>query len=196
MTTQQAYPLNWPKAWKRTAVPTWSKFGERSLDRCVQQVLNELRRLGASNAVISTNIRLRSDGLPRGDQPRPKDCGVAVYFTLNARPCVLAVDKWRTVEENLWAIANDIEAQRGRLRWGVGSVEQAFAGYTALPGPGESGAAVWYSVLQCAHDAPFHIVKEAYLARAKAAHPDNGGSHDSMVLINQAWDMARAAFQK
>jgi hypothetical protein len=125
----------------------------------------------------------------------PADSGVAVYFQLKGKPCVLACDKWRRVEDNLSAIARDIEAQRARQRWGVGSVEQAFAGYTALPPPGSSPGTSWWNVLGCAHDAPFDVVQDAYRAKAKVAHPDrNAGDSSAMYAINDAWDQARRAF--
>ena len=92
-----------------------------------------------------------SSNIPRGKQGSPisnigvlKDPGVAVYFTIKEKPVSLACDKWVHVEDNIWAIAKHIEALRGQERWGVGSIEQAFAGYTALPAPGQTVAATWY----------------------------------------------------
>lgn len=163
------------------------------------EIYRQLKLLGVGdyNVVISTNVPLRRDGLPYSGQKQPLDPGAAVYFRLGSRPCVLACDKWAKVEDNLWAIAKDIEAQRGRIRWGVGSVEQAFAGYTALPAPGQSAAATWYQVLGVAHDAPFEVAKEKYLQEAKLCHPDlNGGSSEAMQRLNAAWDMARKAYGK
>jgi hypothetical protein len=206
MSTQSAYPLQWPSAWPRCKFPISSRFSTRvrgevstyRKDRTMAQstacVMQEVRALKAVALVISTNVELRLDGLPRSDRRAPMDKGVAVYFTLKGRRTVLACDKWNRVEDNLYAIAKDIEATRGRERWGVGSVEQAFAGYAALPPAGSSAGASWWNVLGCAHDAPFDVVKDAYRDKARAAHPDNGGSHDAMVLLNSAWDQARAAF--
>ncbi len=166
------------------------------MDRVTARLLNELELLRASRVVVSTNIELRRDGLPYSNQRTPEDRGAAVYFTFKGQPRVLACDRWNRVEDNLYAIAMDINAQRGRIRWGVGSVEQAFAGYTALPAPGGSGAATWYQVLGVAHDAPFDVAKEAYLRESKLCHPDNGGSHESQVRLNAAWDMARKAYNQ
>lgn len=168
------------------------------MEKAAYEVYRQLKILGCGdyNVVISTNVELRRDGIPYSNAKRPTDPGVAVYFKLKNKPHVLACDRWPTVEENLWAVAMDIDATRAKGRYGVGSVEQAFAGYTALPAPGQSGAAIWYQILGCAHDAPFDVAKDAYLKKAKALHPDNGGSHEQMVALNQAWDMARAAYGK
>jgi len=169
-----------------------------SMPDVTHDLLRELRLIGVGdyNVVISTNVELRNDGLPYANRRPPEDPGAAVYFKLKGKPCVLACDKWNRVEDNLRAITKHIEALRGQERWGVGSVEQAFAGYTALPPAGSSPGQSWWNVLGCAHDAPFEICQEAYRQKARAAHPDNGGSHDAMVALNAAWDQCRRAFNR
>lgn len=164
----------------------------------VSDLYRELKLIGVGdyNVVVSTNTELKNDGTPYSNRKAPADPGAAVFFKLKGKPCVLACDKWNRVEDNLSAIARHIEALRGQERWGVGSVEQAFAGYTALPPVGSSPGTSWWNALGCAHDAPFDVVKDAFRDKARAAHPDNGGSHDAMVAINAAWDQARAAFSR
>lgn len=217
MNTQQAFPLSWPPSWPRTAAhnrkaaPFHSKVRhpssttpgsyynssrKLSMSDVVPELYGELKLIGVGdyNVVVSTNVELRLDGQPYSNRAAPSDPGAAVYFKLKGKPCVLACDKWNRVEDNLSAIARHIEALRGQERWGVGSVEQAFAGYTALPPAGSSPGTSWWNVLGCAHDAPLEMVKDAYRDKARAAHPDNGGSHDAMVALNAAWDQARKAF--
>lgn len=164
------------------------------MNDCTDEITREVRAIGGQSLVISTNVELRQDGLPYSNRRSPDDQGAAVYFTLKKKPCVLACDKWRRVEDNLWAIAKHIEALRGQERWGVGSVEQAFAGYTALPAPGASGAPVWYAVLGCPADTTFAAARAAYIGEAKRCHPDNGGSTEAMQRLNTAWDQARQHF--
>ena len=77
----QAYPLSWPLGWKRTTYPTYARFGEHSLAYSRDKLIEELHRLGAKNIIISTNIPLRNDGLPRSSYRTPEDKGVVVYFT-------------------------------------------------------------------------------------------------------------------
>jgi hypothetical protein len=218
MTSQQAYPLAWPVSWPRTKshLRTGAPFftskrhpstftpgtsyavrGKRSMNDCTDEVQREARAIGAGSVVISTNVELRQDGLPYSNRRAPEDPGAAVYFILKKKPCVLACDKWNRVEDNLWAIAKHIEALRGQERWGVGSVDQAFAGYTALPAPGTSGGATWYQILQVPHDCSFEVAQGGYRALAAQKHPDvPGGSHDAMVNLNAAWDQARMHFGK
>lgn len=213
MNAQSAYPLSWPPSWPRTAAQQRkaSPFFRRgrapgpglfrpaaklSMSDVVGDLYRELRLIGVGdyNVVVSTNVELRQDGQPYSNRVPPQDPGAAVFFKLKGKPCVLACDKWNRVEDNLSAIARHIEALRGQERWGVGSVEQAFAGYTALPPAGSSPGTSWWDVLGTAHDAPFDVVKAAYREKAMRLHPDNGGTHDQMVALNAAWDMARAAF--
>lgn len=212
MNDQRAFPLHWPPGWPRTQphnravapfftvvkgerrtldgyIPKYNR--ERSMAEATDGLLDELLRLDASCVVISSNVELRQDGLPMSNRRRPTDPGAAVYFNLKASPVALACDKWIRVEDNLWAITKHVEAIRGQERWGVGTTQQAFRGYMALPPGGSSAGRSWWDVLGCAHDAPADLVKDAYRKAARAAHPDNGGSHERMVEVNSAWDQAR-----
>jgi hypothetical protein len=207
---QTAFPLAWPNGWARTRTehreraPFWKETRgdvgtyrrERSMAEATKAVIDELGRMSARSIVISTNVQLRADGLPMSNRRAPSDPGAAVYFTLpSAKAVALACDKWRRVEDNIYAIAMHVEALRGQKRWGVGNMEQAFAGYLRLAAPGESGAAIWYHVFGVSADATFDQARAAYIAKAKLAHPDlPGGSHEAMRALNVAWDMARQHF--
>ncbi len=212
---QTAYPLSWPPGWKRTdsdrrldarfsSIVSGEKRSDGYVPRYTRQksmvdatgfLVDELRRLRATAIVISTNIELRADGLPYSNRRAPSDPGAAVYFTFGKKPIALACDKWRRVEDNLYAIAKHIESLRGQERWGVGNVERAFSGYLRLPAPGESGAATWYAVLGVSANATFEAARDAYRAKAREVHPDSpGGSHEAMVSLNSSWDQARIHF--
>lgn len=184
-----AYPLSWPTNWPRTprARIGWSSFMQHSAVECSKKLLDEVRLMGGRNIIISTNVRLRLDGLPYSNQKQPDDCGAAVYFNWRDKPIVFACDRWRTVEENLWAIAKHIEALRGQERWGVGDLEQAFAGYVALPAP---ASAQWWTVLGVNQNATVEEIRSAYREKVKHVHPDVGGNHDQFVEVQQAYEQA------
>ena len=57
----ESYPLHWPQFRKRTVYRRSSKF-ELEFGRARDAALRELRLLGASNIVISTNLPTRRDG--------------------------------------------------------------------------------------------------------------------------------------
>jgi hypothetical protein len=149
----------------------------------------ELRRLGASKEVLSTNVRRRLDGAPYSGQAQPDDTGAAVYFTLKGKPISLACDKWLRVEDNVWAIAKHIEALRAQDRWGVGSIEQAFRGYMALPAIGESSASDWWKTLGVPVNSTADQVREAYRILVKKHHPDRtGGNAELFHRVQRAME--------
>jgi hypothetical protein len=191
--TERAYPLSWPTGWPRAKTRKRAKFAQRGNDGWMKsatiataraRLQTELDRLGVSYITLSTNVELRLDGLPRSDRADPTDPGAAVYFTLKGKQTVLACDRWDRVADNIIALAKHIEALRGMDRWGVGTAEQAFAGYQALP-----AAIDWRDVLgfdMDAHPDPAEIHR-AFRRKSKAAHPDIGGSR-------AAWDRLQAAY--
>src|ERR1700722_12486783 len=146
------YPLEWPMGWARAKSRVdapFRRYGKRlgMLDSTAR-LEAELDRLGAKQATLSTNISLRLDGRPRSDEA-PRDPGVAVYFSFRGKATVLAADRYLTVADNIAAIAGHIEALRRIERYGVGTIEQALAGYRALPA---DTAANWRAVFGFAKD--------------------------------------------
>lgn len=181
-----AYPLTWPDGRVRTVTRVQSRFGECTVAKALSALKEELQRLGARYIVISTNIPLKDNGDPYSDPGRMKDPGCAVYFQLSEKPYCLPCDRWNVVEDNMYAIAKHIEAMRGMERWGVGSVEQTFAGFKQLTADAES----WWDVLECRRDADVETISNQYRARAKSAHSDTGGTDAAMARLNVARDQA------
>lgn len=213
--TADRYPLTWPQGWPRTnardrqrAAFTKSRMetvtdrkwdGQKHVDvprqrrrtldlnssDAAERLEYQLDALGASDAILSTNQQLRLDGRPRADMGEPADPGAAVYFTLNRQPRCLACDKWDRVADNIAALAAHIDALRRIDRYGVGSLDQAFAGYAALPAKGQT----WRTTLGFApHETVSReMVERAFRERARTAHPDvHGGSHDAMASLTAA----------
>lgn len=192
-TPKESYPLTWPDGWPRSKSRGRHTHDYRSpvtVGQGCEMVMAELVRLGVNEAVLSSNMKARLDGMPYSGQSEPGDRGVAVYFTLKGRPTVLACDKWDKVGRNLWAIAKHVEAIRGQERWGVGNIEQAFAGYARLPGVGETSGFSWWKELGVPVNATAEQIKSAYRDRAKVCHPDGGGTHESMARLNDAFTQA------
>jgi hypothetical protein len=211
--TITAYPLQWPTGWPRS-VPAQmkrGKFGVRSyrsgssykslnditVSEATRRILSELGSMGvdSQDIVISTNIKLRLDGLPRSGEKEPDDSGAAVYWvTASGDHRVMAIDRYYTVADNLAAIAATLDAMRAIERHGGAQIlDRAFTGFTALPAPGASKS--WRDIL----DVPEYGDRESQLARARlhyraqasANHPDRGGSADRMAEINRAWAEAQ-----
>lgn len=184
------FPLAWPIGRPRASSRSRSQF-KVSQAAAVQDLAYEVDRLGGSQLVISTNIELRRDGLPRADRGAPRDPGVAVYFTWKKKPMCFACDRWESVGENVRAIGQTIGALRGIERWGSGSmIEQAFQGFAALPAPEQA-----WQVLGVKHDAGRHEIEDAFRRLAGEFHPDRpGGDPDKMARINRARDQLLEQF--
>lgn len=190
-----AYPLTWPTGWRRTDKHkiARSRFGTYrnppTTWKAIRALQHELNLLPARDVVISTNLRLRNDGYPMSSQREPDDRGAAIWFTLDKKPRVLACDKWQTVGENLYAIAKHVEALRGQERWGVGTLDQAFTGYAALPA--ETGLH-WTSVLGLTLNASTDEVAAKYreMIVSRNLHPDLGGNSTEFIRVTRARDEA------
>lgn len=143
-----------------------------------------------NSIILSTNVRPTLHGDPSSRDGNPGDPGAALYFTLNGVARVLACDTWLRLADNIAAIAAHIDAMRKIDRYGVGTLDQLFEGFRALPAKGGS----WRSMLGFEHDARPSIadVNRAFRERAETMHPDKpGGSHEAMAAINAARDAAR-----
>lgn len=213
MAEQSSYPLAWPAGWKRTRVRTRARFvgkagrhvpGENgsmghyaskrdlTIGQATQRVMDELRRFGvdAARIIISTNLQLRLDGLPRSGQANPLDPGVAVYWTKGkeGQRC-MAIDRYDRVADNLAAIAATLDAMRAIERHGGASIlDRAFAGFKALPAPEQP-----WQVLGLSSHASRSDIESAYKRLASENHPDRGGDEQRMMRINAARDALLAA---
>lgn len=191
------FPLSWPMGWPRTKPHARdrarfrSKGGALSVYSATQRLQSELERLGATGEILSTNVITRLDGMPRSNQSEPGDPGAAVYFQLKGKPHCLACDTWDRVADNIAAIVRHIDALRRIDRYGVGTMEQAFVGYAALP----AQAASWFVVLEFPESSTsWDAVEDRYFQLAQKHHPDKGDSVETMAKINVARDTARAEF--
>lgn len=215
------YPLAWPAGWKRTAPgkrtsarfakgerqysstpggSSWLRTRHLTISEATTRVLLELGRFGVleGDAIISTNLVLRLDGLPRSDQRAPEDPGVAVYWQRPAEPMkCMAIDRYDRVADNLAAVAATLEAMRAIERHGGALIlERAFQGFDALPAPGQTSARGWREVLEVGPEViTLERVQQNYRRLASLRHPDRGGSHDAMTELNRAWEQAQEALK-
>ena len=188
----QAFPLQWPPGWRRTDSyrRKHAQFHKNnrvlSVMDGIERVLEELRRLGIKrdDLVISTNIEVRLDGLPRSDRT-PHDPGVAVYWRKGKDTRCMAVDRYNKVGDNLAAIAATLEAMRAIERHGGAEIlDRAFTGFVALPQLEQ-----WFTVLGVGANASRDEIIEAHSRLAFKHHPDRpGGDAEAMKRINLARD--------
>jgi hypothetical protein len=217
--TIPAYPLTWPTGWKRMPVAERkaAKFVTKSREYSswtdhsgqqhstsylrgkdvtvaagVDRVRAELARMNLrdDDIVISTNVKLRLDGLPRSDQREPDDSGAAVYWIdkSGATRC-MAIDRYTRVADNLAAIAATLDAMRAIERHGGAEIlDRAFTGFTALPAP---DSVDWRTVLGIVIANPSRETLDTAYRRARSeSHPDRGGDAEWFQRVQDAYAAA------
>jgi hypothetical protein len=204
------YPLTWPSGWKRTpsaqrksakfskrihkssgsgeTYKSWSNKGEVTIAEGTQRVLEQLRALGVrdGDAIISTDLKVRLDGLPYSGQREPENPGVAVYWKRGkeTQHKAMAIDQYTRIADNLAAIAATLDAIRAIERHGGAIImEKAFLGFQCLPAPN-----TWRSVMDIPDDHATTIdrVTAIYRRLANVRHPDKGGTEAKMAELNWA----------
>lgn len=183
----EAHPLQWPPGQPRTRVPIRSVFGDHTFAKARDAVLKELKRMNAKHPVISTNVELRLDGVPYANRRNPEDPGVAVYCTIDDQPYCFPCDHYTRITDNMWAIAKHLEATRAIARWGVGTANQVFAGFKALPAKGETSVGDHWARLKLdPATATAESVQKKFRELALSRHPDHGGSDSAMARLTEA----------
>lgn len=196
-----AYPLAWPEGWPRTPANQqvdgryhFKKVSYRDGQRkpytfaeARDALMEEVRRLGASSFVLSTNFVIsNATGLPRADRRAPDDQGVAIYFARAGKPLAMACDRYMGAVENMNSLRLALDAMRQLERHGGGLMaEKAFTGFAALPPP----KSCW-EILGVPPGAAEADVQRAWREKARNTHPDQGGSHAGMAEVNAARDAA------
>jgi len=181
------YPLAWPDGLPRNERKASSQF-RTELSTAINNVKKSLAAFGTDTARNVSNVVVTSNVAGIAFEP-PKDTGVAVWFDWEGAQRCIAVDRYPKVEDNLQAIHHIIEARRTEMRHGgLHIVRQTFKGFVALPAP--EGAKPWREVLGLSGPVTADHVKNAYREKAKAAHPDAGGSKEAMSLLTRARDEA------
>jgi len=209
-----AHPLSWPSGWPRTKphAKQIGKFGTKvresgnsydtskklTLAEAVQRVLDELGRMRVArkDVIVSTNVLLRLDGLPRSGQREPEDGGAAVYWReRGGTQRVIAIDRYSRVADNLAAIAATLDAMRAVERHGGAVIlERAFTGFTALPPPGGRTERTWRQVfgLQPGQPITADTLRALFRRLAAERHPDKDTGSDALMSeLNVAYEQAK-----
>ena len=176
-----AYPLQWPKGWPKTEVKQDSRF-RQTLSAALNKLKRECQFLGGKELVLSSNYTLGNE--------HPKESGVVAYFNLDQKPIAIPCDRWRAVEDNVYAIAMTIEAMRGMERWGAKHMITAmFSGFKALPqkaGGKDPRTVLGFGDTETLTE---DAITAAYKLKAKVAHPDVGGTAEAWAELREAHDL-------
>jgi len=190
----EAYPLQWPEGWPRT--PSYrrendNRFGGRggiTVGRARDQLMDELRRLGATDIVVSTNVPVKADGLLYADNKRIDDPGIAVYFKFKKKSLVMPRDSFTSVAGNLRTLGLAVEHLRGLERHGGSFMfEKAFTSFLAIAPP--DWKKPWREVFGIKPDWTGDITA-LYREKARIRHSDVGGNDALMAELNVAYEEA------
>lgn len=187
-------PLDWPRHVPRTDRRERSRF-RTTIAGAVQGIIEQCRLMQARDVVISSNGHRTKTGALASDYINATlaDPGVAVYFRradASGESCV-ACDRWNMLADNLQAVKKTIEALRGIEMWGSSDmVDQAFAGYAALPET--AGGEGWWVTLGISPSSDRTEIETAYKILARKHHPDApGGDRDRFERITAAYRIAK-----
>jgi hypothetical protein len=217
MTEPTRSPLCWPAQHKRTDKDSrvYGRFGTKvhqnygiaslTIAQACKRVLDQLsmfNRMGKrprcdiKNVIISSDLELRSDGLPKSKSKKPTDPGAAVYFTLDGEQRVIPCDSYTTIEDNLAAVAATIEALRAIERHGSQMFKAAFTGFAALPGPDHILKRSWRDILDY-YGNDYAEAEKQYRRQCSKTHPDkDGGNAAAFDEVQQAWKQAQGELSK
>lgn len=192
-TAPQRFPLAWPahrprRRWQDRTKGDFVANGRAiTLAAAADKLERQIEALGGKYPVLSSNVELRLDGKPRADRSPPADPGACVYFELKGKPMAMACDAYTSVQMNIAAIANHIDAVRRQARYGVASAEESLQAFAALPAP---GGRHWTAVLGLPRATNADEVKAAHRRLMLENHPDRGGEEREMAEVNAARDAA------
>lgn len=115
------------------------------------------------------------------------DRTVKLTYKKNGATVVLVMDKQERAVDNLRVLYLAIEALRLNEKRGLGEIVSS--AYAQLAAPTEITDP--YEILGVRLDADRDVIEAAYRAKAKAAHPDAGGSARQMDILNKAIQQIR-----
>lgn len=179
-------------------------------DKAFKALRYELSRIGATEVVLEAGYQhsqLRRDGLPISSA-KAEHGQARVSFRKNGVPMAYFCGAWTTLEQNVYMIALTLERLRAINRYACTHGSEQYKGWAQLP-PGEGAggssaiaAAEWASAAAewaSAADARKFLaavggfvewdgvdLTDLYRAAAKKAHPDAGGSVETMAKVNRA----------
>ncbi len=216
----KATPLSWPSGWQRTAPGdrkrakfyrtveggrfgdgrTWNKKADTTVADSVQRLYAELARMGVPNwsVILSTDNPLNKNGLPVGDR-EPNDPGAAVFWRdSDGQECVLAIDVYTRLADNIAALAATLEYMRGIERHGGATVmRRTFVGLKALPAvtlPSMTASTAAEIVAAYADNIDADMVLSAPAPAKDAVRAARAGSHpDAAGGGRESWDAVQAA---
>lgn len=112
---------------------------------------------------------------------------VKLSYTKNGKQVNLEMGKQSRAVDNLRVLYLAVHDMRLNEVRGLSEIMES--AYLQIAGGVKKNP---YETLQIMKDAPLEVAEASYKARARFAHPDNGGSTDQMMELNEAIEAIRA----
>lgn len=185
-------PLEWPFNVVRNESRKSGQFkadgSPITVTAALARLEEELWRHDAQDIEVSAHFgRTKGGNVAKQWDAKQGDPGVCIRYDIGKTAYTLPCDTYDNLAQNIAAIAAHLSAVRAMERYGVATGAQIMGAFASLPAP--TPIEPWYAVLGVDVNAPEDVVKAAYRALSRKAHPDvEGGSHDAMSRLNQAFE--------
>lgn len=188
--------IDWPPHLDRT--PAGDRRGESkysvSLAKAVSDLETELDRIAPERHRVSFgNLHKKGNGMPRHDA-NPDDPGFVVYWTEGGTDYAVACDHYQSLRDNVREIGKWLKETRLRDNREIVTGGSNFAAAELPPGSDPDDDDVPepiddpYAVLGVHPEASINDVEAAFKRKAKATHPDGGGSDAEFKRIKRAYE--------
>jgi hypothetical protein len=189
---------------RRTAMSNGYRRDRIPLGETLDLLDREVRMLGAEDFILELDVTesdIRLDGMIRANA-RPSSEAVAIAFESHDGPLLFACGRFDHWHDNVRAIALGLEALRKVDRYGITQSAEQYTGFRALPAPSLSSgvmtqeqaaafliehgafAGAQWTVEQVIHEP--QSMDALYRQAAKRLHPDQGGSDEMFMRLQEA----------
>ncbi len=186
--------LDWSPGFDRTQPKnrTWNNHYSVSLAEAFDDLEAEMDRLDVDSYRYSFDADQRKTDQRPYARSNPDDPGFVHRWTMGGDQYAVACDRYRRLRDNVRTIGIYLREKRKMEKRPVETGESEFAN-ARLPPANEDDVVIAgsttkppHEILEVDPDADDEIVKAAYRAKAKHAHPDQGGARTEWREIQQA----------
>lgn len=188
--------IDWPAGFERTPEADRQRCRKYdvSLSQAFSDLETELGRLGVDDYRYSFDADQRKTDQRPYARASPDDPGFVLRWTMDGDQYAVACDRWNRLRDNVRTVGLYLNEKRKMEQRPVETGESEFANARLPPGDEDAEIIVAgtgqtespHEVLDIDPEAPDEVVKAAFRAKAKDAHPDKGGSRDEWQQLQNA----------
>src|SRR5437016_4451048 len=157
---------------------TYSLSTKKTWQQTMQELEEQMRLWGVTEWETNYPRGARSEA----EQQKEIDRTVKLTYHKHGKSVTLVMGKQNRAVDNLRVLYLAVESMRLNEKRGIGEVLES--AYLQLAAPVEIQDP--YEVLEIRTDASLEVAEAAYKAKVRRLHPDAGGSHEHMKILNQA----------